>query len=309
MKRRHFLRHTGAFAATVAAGLSGPPARAQSGAFRLRYLLGSAMYGELPLAEILPEVAQTGADRIDVWPRKHGNQREQIEEMGHDAFAALLKQQGVRLGCSTRYDLGPFKQTEEMKFVAKLGGDTIVTGGAGPKDAKGAELKNAVRDFCEKLKPQLEAAEETGVNLAIENHLNNLIDSADSLRWLAEFAPSPRLGIALAPYHLEALGLDAPELARLIHDLGPRLFVFYAWQYGMGCMKPMPKEEELMQMPGRGDLDFAPLVKALRETNYQGYTEIFMHPTPRGIPILPTSVQVTAEINRSREYLDRLAGA
>ena len=80
--------------------------------------------------------------------------------------------------------------------------------------------------------------------------------------------------------------------------------VFYAWQYGMGCMKPMPKSKELMQMPGRGELDFSLLVKALQETRYAGYTEIFMHPTPRGIPILETAGQVTAEINRSRAYLE-----
>ncbi|MCC6881328.1 MAG: TIM barrel protein [Verrucomicrobiales bacterium] len=305
MKRRHFLQQSALLTASVA-----PLTRVLQAAgtedFRFRYLVGSSMYGELPLRDILPDVSKTGAKAIDVWPRKHGNQREQIEEMGHEAFAALLTQHGVTLGCSTRYDLGPFKLQDEMRFVAKLGGDTIVTGGDGPKEAKGAELKEAVRSFCEKLKPHLAVAEETGINLAIENHGNNLIDSADSLRWLAELSPSPRLGIALAPYHLENLGLDAPQLAALIRELGPKMQVFYAWQYGMGCMKPMPKSEELMQMPGRGELDFSLLVKALRETRYAGYTEIFMHPTPRGVPILETAGQVTAEINRSRAHLESL---
>lgn len=37
----------------------------------------------------------------------------------------------------------------------------------------------------------------------------------------------------------------------------------------------------------------------------QGWTEIFMHPVPRGIPILPTADEVIAEINRSRQYLAR----
>ena len=42
--------------------------------------------------------------------------------------------------------------------------------------------------------------------------------------------------------------------------------------------------------------------------NYAGGTEIFMHPTPRGVAIRDTSEQVTAEINQSREYLEsRLA--
>jgi sugar phosphate isomerase/epimerase len=80
--------------------------------------------------------------------------------------------------------------------------------------------------------------------------------------------------------------------------------MFYAWQHGMGCMKKLPKEQELLQMPGRGKLDFAPLVKALRKVRYSGLTSIFMHPVPRGIPILADATACTAEINKARKYLD-----
>ena len=74
-------------------------------------------------------------------------------------------------------------------------------------------------------------------------------------------------------------------------------------------MKPMPKDEELQQMPGRGPLDFTPVLKALKEINYTGYTEIFMHPTPRGIPIFPTAGEVTAEINRAKAYLEKCSAS
>ena len=59
-------------------------------------------------------------------------------------------------------------------------------------------------------------------------------------------------------------------------------------------------------MPGRGELDSRPRVAALRKIEYRGWTEIFMHPVPRGVPILETPNQVTAEINRSRDYLETL---
>ena len=72
----------------------------------------------------------------------------------------------------------------------------------------------------------------------------------------------------------------------------------------MGCTKKLPKEQELLQMPGRGELSFQPLVEALRQIEYRGFTEIFMHPVPRGIPILPTAQEVTQEVNRSRRYLE-----
>jgi len=104
----------------------------------------------------------------------------------------------------------------------------------------------------------------------------------------------------LAPYHHSQ---RSEQLATLIHDLGDSLATFYAWQHGKGCMTRLPKKEELLQLPGRGPLDFAPLLKALRDIEYQGWTEIFMHPFPRGIPILETAEEVTKEINQSREYL------
>ena len=275
-------------------------------AFQFRYIVGSSMYGELPLSEILPRVRETGAEFVDLWPRKHGNQREQVAEMGEEAFAAMLEKHEVKLGCSTRYDLGPFGLQEEMKFVSRLGGDLLICGGKGPKGLTGSELKSAVKTFCEQLKPHAEAAVEAEVRVGIENHGNNLIHTPDSLKWLAEFRPAASIGIALAPYHLETCGVDATGLSALIESLGDRTLMFYAWQHGNGCHRPMPKEEELMQMPGRGDLDFGPAVAALRKIDYGGYTEIFMHPTPRGIPILPTAERVTEEINRSRGYLESL---
>lgn len=268
--------------------------------FKLRYILASPMYGYMELQNILPEVRKAGAAAVDIWPKPHGNQREQLDEMGDAKFAALLKEHDVALGCITQYKLGPFGLRKEMRLAQRFDCRTIVTGGRGPVGLKGSELKAAVSDFIEKMKPHLEVAEQTGVTIAIENHAKNLIDSPDSLKWLAELRPSTHLSIALAPYHLPQ---NEELLGQLIRALGDSITMFYAWQHGMGCHKKLPKEQELLQMPGRGNLDFAPLLAALEEMQYSGWTEIFMHPVPRGIPILETAEDVTAEINRAREYL------
>jgi sugar phosphate isomerase/epimerase len=164
------------------------------------------------------------------------------------------------------------------------------------------DCKKAVGNFVDKMKPHVAAAEELGVTIAIENHANALVASPESLRYFAELSSSPRLGIAFAPYHLPQ---DPRLVARLIEDLGPKLVHFYAWQEGRGCMKKLPKSEELEQMPGRGKLDFRPILAALKRISYPGWTEIFMHPVPRGIPILETAGKVTEEINRARRYLEK----
>ena len=293
MHRRTFLQ-------TLALATAAPASAALD--FRLRYLLSSAMYGTGKLEDIVPEVKKIGAAHLDLWPKKHGDQREQMDAMGHDAFGALLEKHGVKLGCLTRYDLGPFKLAEELKVAKRLGCRVIMTGAHGPKGLRGDDLKKAVAQFAEAMKPHCAEAEKAGVTIAIENHGNGLMESMDSIRWLVEFAPSSALGIAFAPYHLPQ---DEPALAALLRDCGKHLTVLIAWQHGEGCMTVMPKEKELLQMPGRGPLNFAPLLAALREIDFQGFTNIFMHPTPRGIPIVEGGTSsVTAEINRARAYLD-----
>ncbi|HJP34243.1 MAG TPA: sugar phosphate isomerase/epimerase [Candidatus Latescibacteria bacterium] len=271
---------------------------------KLQYIIASSLYGTLPLAEILPEVGRASSRHIDIWPRVHGDQREQVEAMGEEAFRDLLEEHGVTLGISTRFDLGPFGLQEEMAFISRFGGSLLVCGSKGPRDLSGEALRTAVAGFAEAMRPHIDAAAEHGVIIGIENHGNALIESPDSMKWLLEFTDSPHLGIALAPYHLPD---DASLVARLIEDLGAGLVLFYAWQHGMGCHEKLPKEQELMQLPGRGTLDFRPLLAALAKIDYRGWTEIFMHPVPRGIPILDTATEVTAEIERARTYLDGLA--
>ena len=54
----------------------------EPGSLRPKYILGSCMYGYTTVAEILPEVAKVGASAIDIWPKVHGNQREQLDADG-----------------------------------------------------------------------------------------------------------------------------------------------------------------------------------------------------------------------------------
>ena len=271
-------------AATAATLQSLPPVLAcekqktKEARFGLKYILASSMYGRTALDKILPEVAKTGTHLLDIWPEGHANQREQVEKMGHAAFQEMLKRHKLRLGMITRYDLGPYRLKDETSVVKKLGGRLIV---CGAKKAPGKTLKEQVANFVKQLQPHAAVAKKNGVTLGIENHSGSLINTPDSLRFFAEMAPS-NVGIAMAPYHLPQ---KEKLLAQLIRDLGPKLVHFYAWQHGMGCHKEQPEEQEMLQMPGRGPLDFRPLVQALKQINFQGWTEIFMHPFPRGIPI------------------------
>jgi sugar phosphate isomerase/epimerase len=265
----------------------------------------------MSLEDIIPQVRETGAAAVDIWS-SHGEpvpQRDMIETMGRARFRQMLAAHKVGMAALTHFKLGPFGLQEEMRVARELGGKgtLLVCGSRWPglrvAATDAAAYKSAIRQFATQLRPHVEEAEKQEVIIAIENHGGQVLLTPDSIRWLLEFERSPALGIALSPYHLDQ---DPAMLARLIEDMGNRMVLFYAWQHGKGSTTKMPKEDELQQLPGRGPLDFKPIVQALRKIQFTGWTEIFMHPFPRGLPILPTAAAVTAEINRSRRYLENL---
>lgn len=301
MNRRDFVKGA---AAAAFVPLSGRAAEE----FSLNYVLSSAMYGDLPLEQVLAAANESGSGSVDIWRKVHATHREQIEEMGDEAFQSLLTKHKTRMSISTCYPLGPFKQDEEMRWVKKNGGHMTVcgSGSMGEKDPVGVDAKKQVQAFFEKLKPHYELAEELGVTMAIENHKNAMLSSPDSIRYFVELNPSKNVGIAFAPHHL----YDAvEEMPKLIRDIGKeQLPFFYFQEFHPSSKKKMTKEDEVKQMPGFGTLDYVPLVAALKEIGFEGLSEIFMHPVPRGIPMRPTAGEITGVINESRAYLTECLG-
>jgi len=295
--RRHFL----SLAVGTAAVL---PVRAAAAPLKLKYLLSSALYGDMKLEQVLPEVKSAGCAGLDLWGKQHASHRKEVDEIGVDAFETMLKRHGVQLICSTRYPLGPFVLQPEMPMVKRLGGSLIVCAARGPKNVVGAEAKAGIKEFLELMQPHADAAAEHGITLAIENHANSLLSTPDSIRYWAEFNKHPAMGFAFAPHHLHDHIDDMP---RLIRELGAQNLPFiYFQEYGIGSKQTVAKEIELQQLPGYGTLDYKPILQVMRDIGFTGYAEIFMHPTPRGIPMLPTPGAITAAINKSRDYIENL---
>lgn len=300
--RRGFLRDTAGLAVGLAGGAAARAADS-AGGWRPRWILASALYGGFPLAEILPEVRKTGATMIDLWPKPHGSQREEVDTLGVERVREMLAAAGVTLGGIACYRAGAFRLAGEFALAKRLGSESPVLVSTAPGDggATGDDLAGAIREFLAKLAPSIAAAEAAGGVIAIENHSNSLLQTADGIRRFADAARSECVGVALAPHHLPQ---DAELVAAVASDLGPRLKFVYAQQHGKGSKEKLSKEDELLQLPGRGPLDFGPLMRELAALNFAGPLEIFMHPVPRGVPILDTVAAITAEVNRSRATLE-----
>ncbi len=307
--RREFLRAAGG--AALAAGLvpavsssAATSSPAAPGGFRLRYVHSTNQYGTLPIADIATQVHDAGCEGLDLWAGRWGNQREQVDALGHDKFAEILKKNRTKVACYTCMDPGFAKSEPHMRAMLKFGGNMIIAGFPnvpGGKDIRGDALRVAIRSSLEKLKPIIQVAGELNVQLAIENHLNGLLETPDGCRILADEIKEKHVGISLAPFHLPQ---DAALLGKLVGDIAPKIFYYYAWQYGDGSGDLAPSKQK-RQLPGIGPLDFKPMLAALKRSKFDGWTSIFMHPSPRGSALHSTVKEVTAELNRARAYLDK----
>jgi sugar phosphate isomerase/epimerase len=124
-----------------------------------------------------------------------------------------------------------------------------------------------MKAFLEGLKPEIALAEKYDSYLAIENHGNALLHSLDSMKAFVDLNTHPRLGIALAPYHVQG---QNESVEQAIAACGRQLFFFYAWQRAPG----------VGQLPGHGPTDCTPWIAALAKAGYRWYVNPFMHHEP-----------------------------
>lgn len=244
-------------------------------------LSGSSInYSSLPVEQACQRIAALGFDAIDLWSAHAGcpHLDDVQKRLGPQGLQELLAAHRLKLYSFSVY-AGGYPRYAEL--LGKCGGGLAIRGSAGPCDPK--ELVPRMKAFLEQLKPEIELAEKYNSCLAIENHGSALLDSPDSFKALVDLNHNPRVGIALAPYHLQTIGASVEQVIAIA---GPQLFFFYAWQ----------NAPVIQQLPGHGPADFVPWLVALARIGYRGYVNPFLHGEP--------SPDVTSQaLARSRDYL------
>jgi sugar phosphate isomerase/epimerase len=288
LTRRRFMRHTVAGAGMAA----GAPllqclaaAKLEPGArWQCRLSTSSILFKDLSLEDACGRIAALGFEAVDIWSAydKCPHLDDALSRLGAAGLKALLAKHRLEL-CAFSVYVGGYAKYAAL--LGGVGGGVAIQGGAGP--CPPAEITARMRAFFEGLKPQIELAEKYNSRLAIENHGSALLDSLDSFKAFVDLNTSPRVGIALAPYHLQAIGASVEEAIRIC---GRQLLFFYAWQ----------KEPELAQLPGVGPADFTLWLRALAQVNYPGYVNPFMHGHAQ------PEAMATA-LAKSRDYLRQCA--
>ena len=281
--RRRFLTLAGAAVASChlrTASAASDAGTRDAGPWQMRLSTSSIHFAELPIEKACETIAGLGFEAIDIWSAHEGcpHLDDVASRLGPQGLQELLAGNRLKLFAFSVYAGGYARYAE---LLGKAGGGVAIQGSAPP--CKPQELTARMRQFIESLKPLIELAERHNSYLAIENHGNALLDSLDSFKAFVDINTSPRLGIALAPYHIQASHASVPEAIRLC---GRQLLFFYAWQ----------NAADSKQLPGVGPTDMTPWIRALADVRYRGYVNPFMHGHP-GTEIM------TANLAVSRDYL------
>jgi sugar phosphate isomerase/epimerase len=267
LDRRNFLKAVGLSGAVVI----GKPVlstwakeAAASKKWQMRLSTSSIHFMGLPIEQTCEQIAKLGFEAIDIWSAHEGcpHLDDVANRLGAEGLKKLLAKDKLKLFAFSVYQ-GGYERYAEL--LGKAGGGVAVRG-SGPA-CKPEELTARMRRFIEGLKPLAELAEKHNSYIAIENHGNALLCSLDSLKAFVDINKSPRLGIALAPYHIQTLKASVTEAIRIC---GNQLLFFYAWQN-------YPDSE---QLPGVGPTDMTAWIKALADIQYHGYVNPFMHGHP-----------------------------
>ncbi len=280
--RRRFLSAAvcGAAAAVAPRGLLVGSPKAAAGRWQMRLSGSTINYSKLPVEEACQRIARLGFEAVDVWSAHAGcpHLDDVLKRLGPQGLEEVLAKNKLKLYTFSVYSGGYPRYAE---LLGKAGGGVAVRGSTGPVEAK--ELVPRMKRFIEELKPELELAEKYESYLAIENHGNALLNTLDSLKAFVEVNRSPRLGIALAPYHLQA---QKASVEKAIAVCGKQLLFFYAWQHAPG----------VGQLPGHGPTDFTPWIGALAKAGYRWYVNPFMHHEPE-------ADAMDKALAKSRDYL------
>ena len=281
--RREFLARAAGAAAGAAAGVGLLGARTAWGEktpWKMRLSASSIDFSKLKIEQACERIAALGFEAIDIWsPHAKCPHLDDVQaRLGPEGLKELLAKHGLKLYAFSVYAGGYPKYAE---LLGKAGGGVAVCGSAGK--CPPSELAAKMKAFIEGLKGELETAEKYNSYIAIENHGESLLNSLDSFKAFVDNNKNPRLGLAVAPYHLQAAKESVTEA---ISIAGGQLLFFYAWQSGGG----------LNQLPGHGPADFTPWLAALAKIDYKWYVNPFMHGEP-------APDEMSKALEKSRDYL------
>ncbi len=279
--RRRFLKQAAAAAGIGALGGMTLPqrwARAAAG-WEPKYAICNELFEDWPFDKAFEFAAECGYTGIEVAPftvanyvtdvpaRRRRRIRRQAEAAGAPICALhwlLAKTEGFHL---TSPDAEVRRRTTEYlgelaRFCADLGGDTMIFGSPQQRNLlPGVSLEEGRKNAVAVLQGALPVFEETGVVLALEplapGETNFMTTAAEAVE-VMEMVDSPHCRMML---DCKAAITEETPIPDLIRRHRREMIHFHA-------------NDPNLQGPGFGDLDFVPIMAALRDIAFDGWISV-----------------------------------
>jgi sugar phosphate isomerase/epimerase len=280
--RRGFLKHAAVGVGTALGISAASPtgmAIASHDTFRAKYAICNETFGDWSFDRVCGLAAECGYEGIEIAPftisdyvtdistKRRGQLRRQAEKAGVEIIGLhwlLSKTRGFHL---TSPDRAVRRKTTGYlaalaDFCAELGGNLLIFGSPKQRNLlEGTTRAQGMQHAAEVLRGTLPALEKTDVILALEPLSPGITDflktAADAVE-LIRLVDSPRCRLIL---DCNAMSTEPTPIPELIRRNRRHLVHFHA-------------NDPNLQGPGFGDLDFMPIVRALREIDYTGWISV-----------------------------------
>lgn len=154
-----------------------------------------------------------------------------------------------------------------LRMARKLGAACITTEPGGPLE-EGMSRKEALDLFVAGLNEALRVAGDERIQLLVEPEPGLLIENAEQFLELAERIESPMLGLNFDVGHFFCVGEPLPETIERLKHL--------TRHYHIEDIAATRVHEHLI--PGRGAIDLAAVLEAVRSTEHDGWITVELYP-------------------------------
>lgn len=259
----------------------------------MKYAICNETFGDWPLEKAARYAAQAGYTGWEVAPFMLADQvtaldaearrayRETVESAGLEIIGLhwlLAKTEGLHL---TTMDQQVRQRTagylgDLARLCRDLGGDVMVFGSPQQRNrTEGQTLEQAMENAAEVLRDVVPVLEETSVRIALEPlgpAEGDFLNTAAEARRLAAMVGSDQIQLHL---DVKAMSSEQTPIPQLIRDNADALIHFHA-------------NDPNRQGPGMGEVDFQPILEALRQIGYDGWVSVEVFDYSPGVERLVT---------------------
>ncbi len=271
----------------------------------MRFAICNEIYQGWSLEDAFAHIGRTGYDAVEIAPftvAKHvtdlsAARRQEIRDLAQRSGIAisglhwvLVQTEGLYLNHtdeSTRRRTANYF-VELVRCCADLGGDRIIVGSPKQRNILPGVSEQQAWDWAtDSFRDAVKEAEQRGVVLCFEPlspvETNFVNTAAEGIRFARQFN-SPAMSVII---DVKAMCSEAKPIPQIIRDSAGQFAYFHA-------------NDRNLKGPGFGDVDYAPIVAALRDARYDGTVSVEVFKFEEGADAIAT---------KSLEYLKRVFAA